>query len=363
MDNAEEIKRLLLQLIDNKEKIIELEKYSINDIISVALDNKLYESLKIVFQPISINGSVKIYFDAFSTNILYIIGSAYNTKEEAIEAANSEYQSIQKAKEKQSEDDLFFKDERTYEEILNSKIVIPKEIKENIISSLFKIDFDLISQIKIKDSHARQISGIGHPIHNINDIIFYSEPACLETCIELFNKNIQTTMNDTEGVIEDPPLSDGICKVHLSYETLSPENKIIADELVAKGKAERFMDGSIDSLSIFVPCNSNDTVGEVSSRLKNVASKFLPQDILYGRATPEETYQGLKKTINRYSFLAKGCFDNGFSVEGLLKFTRKIGDNMFYDEEEGLLWDCPEYYQKHLAFLSMLSDSKDKSKI
>ena len=152
--------------------------------------------MKIVFQPISINGNVKIYFDAFSTDILDIIRSAYNTKEEAIETTNSEYQSIK-------------------------------------------------------------------------------------------------------------------------------ENKIIADRLVENGEAKRFMDGSIDSLSIFVSCNSNDTIGDVSSRLKNVASKFLSQDILYGRLTPEETYQRFEETINRYSFLSKGCFENGFSVEGIIKFTRR----------------------------------------
>ena len=224
MDNVEEIKKLLLQLRDNKEKIVELEKYNINDIILIALNNKLYESLKIVFQPISINGNVKIYFDAYSTSLLDMIRSAYNTKEEAVEAAKSEYQSIKEINARLSEDDLFLKDDSTYEEILARKIIIPKEIKESIISSLFTLDFDLISQIKIKDSHARQISGIGHPIFNINDIIFYSEPACLETCIELFNKNIQTTMNDTECVIEDQPLSDGICKVHCSYESRKQNN-------------------------------------------------------------------------------------------------------------------------------------------
>ena len=142
----------------------------------------------------------------------------------------------------------------------------------------------------------------------------------------------------------------------------NPENKIIADELIANGQAKIFMDGSISSLSIFVPCNSNETIGEVSKRLKKVASKFLPQDILYGRATPEETYQKFEGTIKRYPFLAKGCFENGFSVEGIIKFTREIGFNMVYDEEEGLLWECPEYYQKHLAFLRDLKkDSKVES--
>ena len=34
---------------------------------------------------------------------------------------------------------------------------------------------------------------------------------------------------------------------------------------------------------------------------------------------------------------------------------------MFYDEEEGLLWECPEYYQKHLAFLRTINDSKSKT--
>ena len=130
MDNAEEIKKILLQLRDNKEKIVELEKYSINDIISIALDNELYESLKIVFQPILINGNVKIFFDAFSTDILDVIRSAYNTKEEAIEAADSEYQSIKENNARLSEDDLSFKDDRTYEEVLDNKELYLKKLKK-----------------------------------------------------------------------------------------------------------------------------------------------------------------------------------------------------------------------------------------
>lgn len=363
MDNIEQIKILLGQLKDNREKIVELERYNIDDIITVAIDNELYESLKFIFQPIEINGVVRIYFDAFSTDILDRIRYTCDSKKQAEEEAKNEYEYIQKRNAELSKEEReWFEDKRTYEEILSSKKVISKEIKEDLFKSLFTIDFDIISQIKVKDSHARQISGIGHPIRNINDIIFYSEPACLETCIELFNKNIQTTMNDTDGVIEDQTIGGGICRVHCNYESLSLENKKIVDDLIANGVARRFMDCDIDSFSIFVPCSPNDTIGEVSSRLKSISSKLLTQDILYGRATPEGTYSNFEDVINKYPSMSRDCFTNGFSIENLMKFTRKLGYNMIYDEQEGILWECPEYYQKHLNFLKSFHKTKNVPK-
>ena len=353
MEKTLQIKNLLTILKDDREKIVELEKYDIRDIIKIGLKNGLFESLIILFQPISINGEMKIYFDPFSTDILEQLNHTYETEQQAINEAKEEYQNKEKRNSELSlEDREWCFDSRTYEEILSSKIVFPKQLKDAFIKQLFTIDFDKINKIKIKNSHARQISGWGHPIQTVEDVIFYSEPACLQTCIDLFKKNIKTTMNDTEGVLEDTPISSGVCKIWIDYRFLSEENKSVVAELIASGNASRFMDGTTDTVSIFVPCNSEQTVGEVSYQLQLIASKLKEQDILYGRGTLEETYQSYVPLITRFPFYAEGCFDNGVTVEGVLKLGQKLGCDLFYDEEEGLIWNSIELYERHKKYLS-----------
>ena len=137
---------------------------------------------------------------------------------------------------------------------------------------------DLIEKIKIKDSHARAVVGIGHPIKNINDVIMYAEPACLKPCVELFKKNIVTTMNDTQGVLEDSKTENGICFIACYYGALSQENKEIFDELIKEGISRRYDDRGCDSISISVPCSSEETVGEVSNKLLAIVSRLKMQD-------------------------------------------------------------------------------------
>lgn len=358
MGNEEQIKQLLVDLKNDLRKALELEKYEMSDVINIGLNNGLYESLIILFQPIVIDGITKIYFDAFSatnvlgrSNIVDILNYSCDSKEKAEQWAKEEYDIIQKQNAEMSDEDREFwgEDNRTYEEILSLKLIIPKNIKDAFRKALFTIDFDLVGKIKVKDSHARDIGGVGFPIRSIEDVIFYAEPACLATCIDLYNKNILTTMNDTEGVIGDPPVENGICKVHCDYKSLSPENKAIFDELIADGVAKRIMDGTIDSGSLFVPCNREETIAEVSAKLQRISSRLKMQDVLYGKKTPEELYQEYR------SLFVDGCFDNGISVEGIIKFYKNLDyANLIYDESENTIWASPEVYQKHKNYLNSL---------
>ena len=349
MEKEEQIKNLLLELKNDYNKMLELEKYDINVVIKVALKNGLYEPLMIIFKPVTINGEVRICFDAFSTNILKILSNSYETKEQAEQAAKKEYENNQNWNSTLGEDSIY--ESKTYEDILNSKIIIPKEIKEAFRKELFTIDYEQISKMKIKNCHARAISGVGNPIETLEDVIFYSELPCLIASIDLFNKNITTTMNDTEGVIEDGTISNGTCKIWFSYDVLSQENKDIVEELIASGNAEKFTHSGVETISIFVPCSGEETVEEISDKLMTIISKLKAQDIKYGFGTMEEIYQRYAPALQRYPFFAKGLFSNGINLSDLIKLGKKMGEILYYDEEEGLIWTSYELYKRHKRYV------------
>ena len=346
MKKEEEIKNLLLELNNNPNKILELERYSENDVIKVAFKNGLYEPLMITFQPITIGGEVRICFDAFSTDILRILQRSCDTKEHAEQEARQQYEKIQESNSKLSEEDMI-----TYEEILNSIIVVPKEIKAAFEKILFTINYEQISKMKIKNCHARQISGWSHPVETVKDVMVYSELPCLMASIDLFNKNIRTSMNDTEGVLEDQPfISNGTCQIWFKYGPLSQENKAIVEELIASGCAKKFMDANFETISIFVPCSGEETVGEVSDKLRAIVSRFNIQDIGYGK-TIEEIYQDCAPILQRYPSYAEGLFDNGTNISDLIELGKRLGRNLYYAEEEGLIWETPELYQRHRNYV------------
>lgn len=331
MENKEKIRNLLIDLKDNPRKLLELREYFASEVVEVAFENKLYESLMIAFQPISIDGEVIICLDAFSSDILNILKHSYDTNEQAEQEASQ--------------------DEYAY----NFKVVIPKEIKESFKKILLTINYEQISKMKIKNCHARQISGWNYRVETIKDVMIYSELPCLMASIDLFNKNIRTTMNDTECVFEDPPISSGICKIWFDYNSLSQENKDIVEELIASGSAERFMSNRTETISIFVPCSQEETVEEVSNRLRAIVSKLKAQDIKYGFGTMEEIYQGYAPTVERFPFYVDGLFINGLNLPDLIELGKLFGDNLYYDDEEGLVWRSPELYQRHKRYVESQS--------
>jgi len=355
MGEKEIIKELLIQVNEDISKIVELEKFSAQNIINIIFEEKLYNSLLVIFKPITINGITKIYFDPFSTNLLEKIQQTCDTKEHAEEEAKKEYAFKKAINESLSEEDkVWLYDARTYEEILSSKIIISKEFKDELMNSLFSIDMDLLGKIKIKDSHARQISGIGYPINSIEDVIIYSEPACLKSCIDLFNKNIVTTMNDTEGVIEDNLVENGKCFITCNYNTLSEENKSIFDDLIKNGFARRFKDRSIDSVSIDVPCNGEETVEEVSNKLQAIVSKLKMQDLLFGSQTLESFFENdLMRIGDKHPDIFQKYFGkDGYTWDDVIMFANETG--YVYDSEEDLLWKNKNIYERHKKYISSL---------
>lgn len=249
------IKRLLEEFRVNKKVIEELRiSYDIQSILEVAFKEKMYDVILEIFKPIELDGEIKIYFDVFT----YLSGVGLH---EFI--------------------DMF---------------KIPDNEKDSIKKSIYSIDIEKMKKMKIGNTLPRQISGWCHPITNVNDVIYYAEPACLETMIYLFENNIRTTMNDTECVYGDN-CETGICSIWIDYDALSEENKNIANQLISMNTAY-FIDGEPQkTIAIKVPCNRNETVGIVSEKLKSIAKVFVKQPMLYGFYSKEQFFTNMTESI------------------------------------------------------------------
>ena len=212
--------------------------------------------------------------------------------------------------------------------------------------------------IKIKDVLARQISGIGHPIRTIEDVIYYAETPVLYPCIDLFNKNIVTIANDTGGCYDDVVTSEDsvdITNIVIDYESLDEENKIVADTLVLEGYA-KYVIAEKKGLSIEVPCRRYDTVYNVNSKFMELVSKFHKQDMLYGVVSKEE----IEDTINEYyGYLPeyeKGQVDhllnNVYTSANMLEILKYFTFiNYYYDSNEDKFWLDKSYYDRHKKYL------------
>ena len=236
-------------------------------------------------------------------------------------------------------------------------------IKE-IMDELYNIDYEMLSKIRIKDSHARQISGMGHPINGIKDIILFSEPACLQAMIKLYELNIDTWGNDTEGVFEDEQFitEDGLtCGINIYYSRLSDENKKIIDKL----REEGFVKDAINNEEIILictKCDSEETIGDVSKRLFDIVSQLKIQDVKYY----DYCESVMKKIVfNTYSFL--NCYDflpqqekeikckelmdeiDKKSLEVLSEILCQQGYYISYEENK--IFCSKNVYLKHLKYL------------
>lgn len=234
----EKIEQLLKESLDNQNKLLLSKEliYKGGEIVQYAVEHNLLSELMILFTPqLYGDGSYRILLDPFS---------------------NGAYEKLQE-----------------YEKEGISGI-------KELIESLFIIDYENLFKIKIKHSHARQISGMGHPIRGEKDVIHYSEPACLQSMLKLYNLNIDTWANDTEGCYEDGNFQghqDLKCGINIYYDRLSEENKKIIADLNAEGHI--IMSSSDDIFLLYVNCNSEETIGDVNNRLISVISRLKIQDI------------------------------------------------------------------------------------
>ena len=196
-------------------------------------------------------------------------------------------------------DEVSFDDEVevTVREAAHNAVILTPMDKKKILDTLLTVDLSKISNIRIKDVFARQISGMGHPIRSDRDVAYYSEISNYLPILELFNKNIRTTSNDTAGCFDDLDKSDGKCEISIHYGSLDEANKCVADAIVESGNG-RFIRSFVDDgkdLMITVPCDVNERISEVNVRMMQLISKFHKQDILYGVVDLQDAIMTLRR--------------------------------------------------------------------
>ena len=356
MDEAD-IKKLLEEFRINKKVIEQLSKsYDEDTILNVAFKEKMYDIILELFSPISIDNEIKMYFDIFT----YLSPIEMQLP------------------------------------IFIERFDLPEIKKEKILKLIFNPDIEKIKQIKVGNTLPREISGYGHLINNINDVIYYAEPACMESMIYLFNNNIRTTMNDTECVDGDN-IENGTCSIWIDYDALSEENKEIANQLIVMNTAKYINREQSKTISIEVPCNKNETIGSVSNKLKKIVQDFKKQPILYGFHSRDQIISRMKEeikdriynnmlfpnNIDAYEYCMKLIKDglvkensNGniqiedgrkFLINDLVEVISKSKDffnsyieyyGFYYDPLEEKYWETKKLYERYVDSKKQLGESE-----
>lgn len=246
-------------------------------------------------------------------------------------------------------------------EAAKEAIVLYPQLKKELLDAIYSIKLEKIMNIKIKDVLAKQISGMGHPIQSVRDVIHYSELPVLCSAVDLFNKNIITTANDTEGCFNDGDIKDEDLKTNLiiDYESLDEVNKLIADSLVESGNAryqDRSFVGKGKGLILEVPCKRNEFVYDVNLRMMKLVSQFHKQDMIFGKVSIDDIYEAIsihwaylseKERNEVYSLLEQGYTSE--NVKAALEYFAYL--NYYYDDVEDCFWLSKYYYEKHKEYL------------
>jgi len=196
-----------------------------------------------------------------------------------------------------------------------------------------------ISEIKqIKNGE-----GLIVPRSELKDIV---EEPCLKACELLYDKNIRTEASGANGQNwgDDAFIAIG-------YESLSDENKAIAEKLIEENEADPLSThhGSKDTarLLIHTPIAKSSTVQEVSDKLVAIASKFKEQDVLFGRKDYDELCDNVEEFVE---LLRRFYGVKDASSEELGEWAEDIYGK--YDKESNSFWKNEELLEKHRKYIA-----------
>lgn len=328
--------------------------------LKVCLCEGKFELFKKLVGPISFKDSksnryYKYLFDAISLGLVEFIEQC----PESLMSGWVKYNNILKENAELNGEEFY---SVSVEYAAKNSLVLYPSLKKELLDAIFKLDKDKIMQIRIKDVRARQISGMGHPVRNVRDVIYYAESSVVYPCIELFSKNIVTTANDTGGCYDDAPIDEKatyITNIIIDYESLDEFNKTVADSLVESGLA-RYQDksfvGNGKGLILEVPCKRNDLVYTVNSKFMEMVSKFHKQDMIYGVMSIEDIYD---KFVMFYHYLSEeevqvvnGILEKGYTSDNILEALKYFPFiSYYYDKEEDKFWIEKSYYDRHIMYL------------
>lgn len=300
--SRDEVDRINKIITDFETGIVSDELYNLglNGLKFCITEGKVDTLIKLI-SPIAYqdgpNVGYKYYMDAISLGLFEYINTLPSSIMERY-ANMIKYQQEERLFYGLDEVECSFEDEEiTVREAAHNAVILTPMDKKKIMDALLTIDLSKISNIRIKDVFARQISGMGHPIRSERDVAYYSEISNYLPILELFNKNIRTTSNDTAGCIDDIDKSNSCVEVSIHYGSLDESNRCVADAIVESGNG-RFIRSFVDDgkdLMITVPCGVDERISEVNARMMQLISKFHKQDILYGVVELSDAIMTLKR--------------------------------------------------------------------
>lgn len=197
---------------------------------------------------------------------------------------------------------------------------------------------------------------------NRDAIYLYADEPCVEACQLLYDLNIQTYTSNghTHG------MGTGQAYVGIVYDTLSDENKEIANNMIRNGLIRDITNaegrGKGQTISLEVPISTESLVGDVSDSLVKLASFFQEQDVLYGRITSEELYAEAFTKLEDGNYRYNLTFDV-VSKEDMPELLPEYVENVhtcLYTGDGELYFETEDLYNKHMNYLNKFNLSVKK---
>lgn len=240
------------------------------------------------------------------------------------------------------------------EDVSEDIVLLGRQSREDILKVAYNVDYKVLGSMRVKDVLARQISGIGKPIANKSDVIYYSESATVLPSLALYDLNIATTSNDTGGCFDDKKKDDELTEINIGidYDSLSEENKFAFNLMCAKGEAY------VNQAKAYIVCKAypKQDLSFVIGELMQIVDAFVKQDYYYGMVDST----AIKEDItSMYSTLGMSANLN-VSNQELVRMANDIGGHYYYSEETDTIWKNEDSYLRHVEYEKVNNLSKKR---
>ncbi len=183
------------------------------------------------------------------------------------------------------------------------------------------------------------------------------------------NDNVCKFLNDlniqvyTSNIHIDDKENTGFSYVNIVYDSLSEENKKIADEMVKRGLAY-FEDIKDNCKCISLEANIDfcTNVVKANERLLYLASFFEKQDVLYGRKTIDEITSSIfqKRDDGMYNNLKTGDVVSSDVMRIQLPFYLENICSFLYTNDDKIYFSSYELLNKHLDYTNKITYYKKR---
>ncbi len=144
----------------------------------------------------------------------------------------------------------------------------------------------------------------------------------VDACRALYDKNIQTWQSSANK----QDLLNGAVRITIDYESLSEENKLIAEEI---GKLWKYEERELVSLS--VPVSEVTVIAEIQTRMGALVDRLLPQPPAWIEA----------RTVDDFSAI----YGSNLTEQDLKDWPEEEG-GWYFDEKSHLFYPSEEQFKK-----------------